>query len=275
MPVGLSVSWGWKPAFSLFLCCTETTKRGIQRLVWGRCRPGGRSVSSRDRDPRGPIPSPDLWLVHRWRLPYGGAETRTPIPTASRRAGLDVGRDRDPSVLAILQGNHILPLIEFEPEGDLTITLAKVEAVLYENEFRPRGAGLTSNGQIVIDCSGLGAPVYDMMKARGWNVVQFLGGSTAWDSALFDNTRAEAMFATKRRVEDGEVALPDDAMLIEECIAIRWYTTPLGSRKRMERKEILRARLGRSNDRLDAASMVLWEPRGPRRITGRGALVAL
>ena len=57
-------------------------------------------------------------------------------------------------------------------------------------------------------------------------------------------------------------------------MAIRWYTTPQ-SRKRMERKEILRARIGRSIDRLDAVSMAVWEPRGPRRVSVGGQVVTL
>ena len=209
-----------------------------------------------------------------------GQET-DPDPVAPLRAGLDIGRDKDPSMLSILQGNHALPFLEFPPDGDLVVTLEKIEAVLYDHEFRPHAAGLTANGKIVVDCSGLGAGVYDMMKSRGWSVLAFLGGSTPWDSDRYDNTRAEAMFTAKLRCEaalqsttaktadlrDGKgsrkerllamtqepVAIPDDALLIEELVATRWYTTPQ-SRKRIEPKDNLRVRLGRSPDRLDALS---------------------
>lgn len=155
----------------------------------------------------------------------------------------------------------------------MTITHDNIEAELYARDLRPRAYGLTSHGRLVLDCSGLGAPIYDWMKAAGWNVgKQFLGGATAYDSDRYANVRAESMFQFKRLVEDGELGLPPDEMLIEECTAIQWFTNT-ASKKICEKKDVLRSRIGRSIDRLDACSMATYLPRGRRAVSGGGCLV--
>ena len=121
----------------------------------------------------------------------------------------------------------------------------------------------------------LGAISYDFFRSRGWNVgAQFLGGATAYDSARYANVRAESMFQFKRLVEDGELGLPPDELLIEECTAIQWYTNS-ASRKICEQKDAIRSRIGRSIDRLDACSMATYLPRGRRALSGGGCLVTL
>jgi len=57
-------------------------------------------------------------------------------------------------------------------------------------------------------------------------------------------------------LEAGEIALPADEKLLDEIIATRWRPTPEG-KVRIEAKDDLKARLGRSPDRADALVMAV------------------
>lgn len=182
--------------------------------------------------------------------------------------GIDLGRSADPTVLAFRQGNTITEIVELKPHSDMTITQDEIEAELYARGFRPRAHGLDSQGRCVLDCSGLGAPIWDWMRQRGWNVGdEFLGGSSPRDGSRYANTRAESMWQFKRLIEDGDLALPPDEMLIEECTAIQWSVNN-ASKTIMEKKDVLRVRLGRSIDRLDACSMSTYTGRRGRATVG-------
>ena len=88
----------------------------------------------------------------------------------------------------------------------------------------------------------------------GYAVHGFNGGARAGAPDRFANRRAEAYWTLARRLEAGEIALPEDEELATELLAIRWRPTPEG-RVRIEAKDNLRGRLGRSPDRADAVSM--------------------
>ena len=62
-------------------------------------------------------------------------------------------------------------------------------------------------------------------------------------------------------------------MLVEECTAIQWSVNN-ASKTIMEKKDVLRVRLGRSIDRLDACSMATYTGRRSRASAG-GSVVTL
>ncbi len=70
------------------------------------------------------------------------------------------------------------------------------------------------------------------------------------------NRRAAAYWTLRRRLEDGTLALPPDDELFDELLAIRWRPTPEG-KVRIEAKDDLKARLGRSPDKADAVVMAV------------------
>ncbi len=83
----------------------------------------------------------------------------------------------------------------------------------------------------------------------------FNSSESATDSKRFLNARAEAHWTLRKLLEDGLIALPDDDHLREELTQVRWLLTPSGHIK-IEPKDDLKARIGRSPDRLDAVAMV-------------------
>ena len=71
------------------------------------------------------------------------------------------------------------------------------------------------------------------------------------------NRRAESYWRLRKLLEEGAITLPPDPKLRDELLAIRWSVTPTGA-VRIESKDDLRPRLGRSPDRADALVMC-WE----------------
>lgn len=65
---------------------------------------------------------------------------------------------------------------------------------------------------------------------------------------------AEAYWTLREKLQTGELALPYDEELFRELLSIRWSVTSAGQTK-IEPKEEIRRRLGRSLDRAEAVAM--------------------
>lgn len=110
--------------------------------------------------------------------------------------------------------------------------------------------------RIVVDTVGIGAGVYDKLKAKDdpWRPKEFKGSRSAKKDERFRNRRAEAYWMLRKELEAGEIALPDDEELFEELLAIRWRPDGKG-RVMLESKRDMTSRLGRSPDKADATAM--------------------
>ena len=71
------------------------------------------------------------------------------------------------------------------------------------------------------------------------------------------NDRAESHWLIREGLERGTLAIPPDAMLREEMLSVRWSLDARGQ-VLIESKDLIRPRLKRSPDRLDALSMALF-----------------
>lgn len=120
----------------------------------------------------------------------------------------------------------------------------------YKENGYVRTAG---SGLVVVDEVGLGGGVLDRLKEQGYTARGFNGGRTARDPR-FLNARAEAFWGLRKLLEEGRLAVPHDDKLFEELLALQWTVTSAG-RVKMEGKDDLRGRLGRSPDRADAVAM--------------------
>ena len=65
------------------------------------------------------------------------------------------------------------------------------------------------------------------------------------------NRRSEAYWHLRERLEEGELAIPRNEELREELTSIRWTANSSGKVK-LEPKDDLKARIGRSPDLADA-----------------------
>ena len=159
--------------------------------------------------------------------------------------GVDVGRGGDATVLALKAGNTVM---ELRRSGKDTMdTTGRVAALLAQ--------GATS----VVDVIGIGAGVVDRLRELGHDVVAFNASArtTHRDKSGelgFTNKRAASWWIMRELLEAGEVALPPDDRLTGDLTAPHWRVMS-GGKIRVESKEDVRKRLGRSTDDGDAVIM--------------------
>jgi hypothetical protein len=114
-------------------------------------------------------------------------------------------------------------------------------------------------GELVVDAVGLGKGAADSLKADlHYKVTLFNGGRKAVYSRLYADVRTEIfVVGLVKPLEHNRLGLPDDEELTEELVTIKLLQTPDG-RVRLESKDDLKPRLGRSPDKLDALMMAMW-----------------
>jgi phage terminase large subunit len=108
--------------------------------------------------------------------------------------------------------------------------------------------------RIVIDDTGVGGGVTDILRRKQWPVTAFNGGEKAFREDQFPNRRSELWFEGRAQMED--LDLDQDAQLAADLTAPK-YTYDLKLRRVVERKEETKKRLGRSPDRGDAVLLTL------------------
>lgn len=107
--------------------------------------------------------------------------------------------------------------------------------------------------RLVVDDTGVGGGVTDILRNDGWEVTAFNGGETAFNPLRFPNRRSELWFMVGAQLED--IDLDDDDQLAADLVAPE-YSYDLKMRKVVERKEDTKKRLGRSPDRADAVNLL-------------------
>jgi phage terminase large subunit len=117
-----------------------------------------------------------------------------------------------------------------------------------------------ARGTLVVDVCGLGGPLADELRRRGFTVLEFNGGTKPNQKPLgaeYQNLRTQAFWELRERFQRGLIALPpgtDCDLLADELTATTWRPTPQG-KLAIEDTEGLAQRLQRSPDRADALSM--------------------
>jgi len=108
---------------------------------------------------------------------------------------------------------------------------------------------------IVIDEIGFGAGVLDVLRRDSrFHVHGFHAARAARHPDKFPLRRDEMWFNFSQRLRDDTVDLDPDAQLLEDLVA-PVYSFDLRGRRKVERKEDTKKRLGRSPDRADAVLM--------------------
>lgn len=172
--------------------------------------------------------------------------------------GADIARGGDDkTVLAPRRGNWYSTLRKFEgrttPTGDAVADLLAIE--------------LRNGGMANLDVIGIGASAYDISRQRGLPVkaVNFSNKSTATDRSgtlRFVNMRAQFYWSFREALdpESGlNVQLPPDPELEGDLCSPRWI--PQSNGIRIEEKEKIRDRIGRSPDCSDAV-VLAWTSSG-------------
>ena len=119
----------------------------------------------------------------------------------------------------------------------------------------------------VVDSIGVGGGVVDRLRELRQPVLPYTGsaGTRALDRTRqygFVSTRAAAWWHLRELLDpafDAAVMLPPDDLLLSDLNAPTWdVTTGVPPKIRLEKKEDVAARLGRSPDRGDAVVMSFW-----------------
>ena len=173
--------------------------------------------------------------------------------------GLDIGAGRDETVLASRFGGWYAPLETQKGES------AKDPAHAAGMVVKVR----RNNCPVVVDVGGgFGGASLVLFKENGIACEKFDGGAASQgrtaDAAQtrFYNKRAEVWWRFREELnpdQDGgsAIALPPDPQLRADLTAPRWEMTTRGIK--IESKEDIKKRLGRSPDRGDAVTMALSE----------------
>ena len=158
----------------------------------------------------------------------------------------------DETMLSVRQGFVLRELIGWrglntmESEERVRIEAARIRAELKVSVH------------VVVDEIGIGAGIFDRLAERtDVTASAFNSARSAADPERFANLRAEAYWKLRQLLEEGLISLPDDDQLREELAQTKWMVTSSGQ-VRIEKKDELKSRLGRSPDRADSVSMAFW-----------------
>jgi hypothetical protein len=170
-----------------------------------------------------------------------------------RVLGVDVARGgADRTRIVDRQGRKAGRINEAMHTDDLTQVAHRVMTLLRDNPDIRRA---------YIDITGLGAGVYDICRANGFEsrVAGVNFGSAAQEPARYRNRRAEMWGRMKDWLLDsGGADIPDDDEW-HRHIAGPSYKYDFNSRLQLEDKESIKARLGFSSDAADALGLTFAE----------------
>lgn len=174
--------------------------------------------------------------------------------------GIDVARSGDDSTVFAHRYGSLVTRVERMHIEDTTIIADRASAYLHE----PRSA-------VVVDVIGIGAGVFDLLR-RYKNGARITAVPYPWNASArtprkdqigqfkFLNDRAAAWWNLRELLDPSkgsQIALPDDEVLLQELTAPK-YGFNVGGTLKIEEKEAIKKRLGRSTDTADAVVAAFW-----------------
>lgn len=171
-----------------------------------------------------------------------------PPPDREAVIAVDVARfGSDETVISTLVGNEV-KIRDVYNGQDTVITAARTANVHKELAV---GKG---TARIVVDDSGVGGGVTDILKHKGLKVFGFNAGESAIEQDAYPNARSESWFRMADRLAG--LSIPDDEQLAADLLSPR-YKLDKDGRRVVEPKDETKKRLGRSPDRADSVNMLL------------------
>lgn len=157
----------------------------------------------------------------------------------------------DSSVITVRQGRKRLEKQRYQKLDTVAMADKIAETV---NHYQGEGYRV----HIVVDGDGIGGGVVDILRARGFDVVDVNSGSTADDPDTYYNKKAEMCGRMRQHMKEGfEAAMPDgqkDRYLEEQLLAMMYGFTNK-NQIQMEKKADMKKRLGYSPDDTDSLSL--------------------
>lgn len=240
-------------------------------IDWKQAVKEGRITEDFVEEAREEMPPLDFKIFYDCEFPEGGAEDALIPPEwielavaqyknggvggEKKQSGIDVARfGRDASVYAHRVGGDLRPL--------------KVERKMDTMQVSGWAGGLIEQDEPEItnvDVIGIGAGVYDRLDEMGYAVAPINVGASPTDEEKkqkFYNLRAEIFWHLREvfRPENGRssIAIPDDPELKQELGEIR-YKYSSERKIKIEEKDDMKRRIGRSPDKADAVALAFAE----------------
>ena len=110
---------------------------------------------------------------------------------------------------------------------------------------------------VVVDGDGLGGGVVDRLRELKKTVIEFRGGKQARHKDKFYNRRSEGALDVADLVKRGWLKILNEEVLKNELLGIK-YTFDSKGRKRLEPKEKMKERLGKSPNYFDSLMMAVY-----------------
>lgn len=166
--------------------------------------------------------------------------------------GVDVGRGGDDSILAVRCGPRITLTLPPRAHRDTMAIVTAIQA---------------TGARPIIDVIGVGAGVYDRCRELDLRPVAYVGSGKARGRDRsrqfgFVNVRSEAYWRLRELLDpetEPTLALPPDDLLISDLTTPTWdITSGIPPKIKVENKDAVVARLGRSPDRGDAVAAAMF-----------------
>lgn len=178
--------------------------------------------------------------------------------------GVDVARSGDDKTCIALKHGDRIHELRYTFHEDTMQTTGRVGGILT----------LHRQAKAIVDTDGLGAGVTDRLREQGYNVDAFHAGASvdkyttdASGELSFVNVRAAAWWRMRQLLDpanDPKLELPPDDRLTGDLTSPHWVVAS-NSKIKVESKDDIKKRLGRSTDAADAVIQACWEPRKRRK----------
>lgn len=121
---------------------------------------------------------------------------------------------------------------------------------------------------IIVDSDGLGVETVQELRRipdieEKYHIIKFHGSKRlvrkiGVNEVQYANVRALAMFTALKRLQEGLATIPNDDILIEELLEVKWFENERSGLIQIEDNADLKERLGRSPDRMMAWVMLQY-----------------
>lgn len=151
--------------------------------------------------------------------------------------------------------------------GNVDVASVRLNSSPGDNAINCQGVLNQVDGNfIIVDSDGVGIGTYQELakvNTEMFHLIKFHGAGACSEKKLklhdysFQNLRAEAWFTAIERARAGKATIPDDPLLIEELLEVKFFENSRG-KIQIEDKADLKDRMGRSPDKADAWVMLQW-----------------
>ena len=196
-----------------------------------------------------PIAGNDILIPYEWVIAAVDADL-DPLDDDPEVAGIDVGAGGDPTIYLRLRGPKVYP-IEFNTSAHSLVVKDWLMGKLFK--YEPKTA--------MIDNIGIGWGVTGELQKEFRNSATSVVGVNVGiraDDGKFFQIRDKLAWRVRERFEVGNIAIPDDPLLIGECTTMKYTDVHMGRLTKVESKKDMLKRGLMSPNRFDALCMAQY-----------------